>query len=68
MRNWLVAIREASGYSQKDVSEKVGISQPSYCNIERGERRPAVETAKAIADILGFCWTQFYEEERLKDE
>ena len=62
MRSWLVAIREEHGFSQKEVSKRVGISQPSYCNIEKGERRPSVETAKAIAKVLGFQWERFYED------
>lgn len=64
MREWLIAIREKAGLSQKAVSERVGISQPSYFNIEQGKRRPSVETAKSIAEVLGFDWTRFYEEEK----
>ena len=30
---------------------------------ERNERRPSVETAKAIADVLGFDWTKFFEDQ-----
>ena len=60
MRFWLIQKREALGLTQKNISELVGISQPSYCNIETGERRPSVETAKKIAEVLGFDWTLFY--------
>lgn len=62
MRKWLIDMRDAAGLSQKTVAERVGVSQPSYCNIENGERRPSVETAKAIATVLGFDWTRFYDE------
>lgn len=61
-RNWLIAIREKQGQSQKHVSERVGIAQPSYSNIERGKKSPSVPTAKAIANVLGFEWTKFYDE------
>lgn len=61
-RNWLIAIREKKKLSQKYVSEEVGITQPSYSNMERGKIRPSVKTAKAIADVLGFDWTKFYED------
>lgn len=61
MRDWLEAIRVEQKMSQKDVSEAVGISQASYCNIEKGKRSVAVETAKKIARVLGFDWTRFYE-------
>lgn len=63
MRDWLIAMREQKGFRQKYVAEKVGISPPSYCTIEKGKTRPTVETAKAIASVLGFDWTQFYEED-----
>lgn len=62
MRKWLIAIREKRGLSQKAVSEAVKISQPSYSNIEKGERRPSIDTAKKIAEALGFDWTRFYED------
>lgn len=63
MRSWLVANREAKGFKQKEVSDAVGISQPSYCNIENGVKHPSVDTAKKIAGVLGFEWTRFFEEE-----
>ncbi|MBQ9858105.1 MAG: helix-turn-helix transcriptional regulator [Oscillospiraceae bacterium] len=68
MREWLRAIREELGYTQKYVAEKSGISQPSYFNIERGERGIAVSTAKAIAAVLGFDWTRFYDEEDVNEQ
>ncbi|MBD5232105.1 MAG: helix-turn-helix transcriptional regulator [Bacteroidales bacterium] len=61
-RDWLIAIREEKKVSQKYVSEQVGIAQPSYFNIEAGKRSPSVPVAKKIAAVLGFDWTQFYEE------
>lgn len=60
--SWLKTIRIKEGYVQKDVSNAAGISQPSYCNIENGERKPSVDTAKKIAAFLGFDWTMFYED------
>lgn len=61
-RSWLIAIREEKRFTQKYVSEQVGIAQPSYFNIEAGKRRPSVPVAKKIAAVLGFDWTRFYEE------
>lgn len=61
-RGWLIAIREKSGLSQRSMSEQVGISQPSYHNIEAGKRGPSVPVAKKIAAVLGFDWTRFYDE------
>lgn len=64
LRDWLIAIREGNGYSQKRIAELANISQPSYCNIEKGERNPTVETAKKIAEALGFDWTRFYDHDK----
>lgn len=61
MLDWLEAIRREKKLSQKDVSTAAGITQASYCNIEKGKRRAAVDTAKRIAAVLGFDWTRFYE-------
>ena len=64
MRQWLKELRKQSGLSQCGVAEKSGISQNYYSTIETGERNPAVETAKKIAEALHFDWTRFYEDEK----
>lgn len=61
MRKWLIEMRQERGITQKVMSESVGISQPAYCNIENGERRPSVDTAIRIGEILEFDWTRFFE-------
>lgn len=68
MRLWLVTARKSAGLSQKAVADAAGITQPSYYNIEHGERNPAVSTAKRIADVLGFDWTKFYSDEKDSEE
>ena len=59
--DWLAAVREKKGLSQKDVAEAAGISTPTYCNIENERRGVSVPVAKKIAAFLGFDWTVFYE-------
>lgn len=61
MREWLVELR--AGRSQSKVAKEIGIAQSTYASIETGYRTPSVETAKKIADVLGFQWTQFFESE-----
>lgn len=65
MREWLVKIREKQGLSQYDVAAKAGISQSFYSGIELGNRgnKLPVQTAKKIADVLGFEWDMFYKEQ-----
>ncbi|MBC8537300.1 helix-turn-helix transcriptional regulator [Feifania hominis] len=60
MRKWLVELR--GNRSQQDVAKASGISQSFYASIEIGTRRPSVEVAKRIANVLGFEWQQFYED------
>lgn len=62
MRTWLVQLREDKNLSQCQVSLGAEISQNHYSSIETGKRRPSVNVAKRIADILGFDWQRFYEE------
>ena len=64
MRDWLKKARTDKKYSQYEAASLSGIYQSFYCDVENGKKRPSVETAKKIADILGFDWTRFYEEER----
>ena len=59
MRDWLVTLR--AGRSQSKVAKESGIAQSTYASIETGYRTPSVETAKKIADVLGFPWTRFFE-------
>ena len=61
MREWLKDAREEAKLSQEEIGQIVGLKQSSYSMIEIGERRPSVETAKKIAEALGFDWTRFYD-------
>ena len=62
-REWLNAIREKHRMTQENVAEKSGISRVYYTRIENGDYNVPVDTAKKIAEALGFNWTKFYEEE-----
>lgn len=65
MRAWLEAIRKETGMSQQAVADKAKISQSYYASIETGARgKPlVVPVAKAIASVLNFEWTRFYEDD-----
>lgn len=62
MRVWLTEKRKAKNLSQAELARKVGISQPSLFYIESGKRNPKVKTAKRIAAVLDFDWTEFFNE------
>ena len=46
-------IRKERGFSQKEIAEKLGVSQPNYAQYETGKRNPKFETVKKIAAALG---------------
>lgn len=43
--------RKDAGYTQNQVAELTGISQPIISNIERGEREPSIENLGILADF-----------------
>lgn len=57
----LKAKREAAEMTQEQLGNKVNVGRTTISNIECGIRLPSVETAQAIAVVLGFKWTDFFE-------
>lgn len=55
MRDWLKKCRDDIGMSQRNVADKIGISQQYYALIENGERQKKIdiELAQKLADIFG---------------
>jgi ribosome-binding protein aMBF1 (putative translation factor) len=45
--------RQLKGFSKSTLAEKSGLHQTYIGLLERGERSPNLDTAKAIADALG---------------
>jgi len=58
----------SSGFSQKRLSELVGVDVTSINKYVLGERRPSPEVAKKIASIIKIDWTRFYEDEASLEE
>lgn len=55
-------LRVEKKLTMRCVSETAGISEPYYCLIEGGKRRPSVEIAKRLGAALGVNWTLFFED------
>lgn len=55
MRKWLYDIREASGKTQAEFAEVLGMSTPNYSLIERGLRQKdmGISTLEKIARVCG---------------
>lgn len=65
LKKWLLNLREKIGLTQEEVATKCNISRQFYSMIENGDRVPSVKTAQSIANILGFNWTKFFEEDQV---
>lgn len=63
-RHWLYEIRKDRKLNHQQVAKGAGIERAYYTMIESGNRNPSVEVAKAIASVMGFDWTQFYEDKK----
>lgn len=63
LKDILTAARVKKNLTHEQVSELTdkSISRQYYGMIENGTRRPSVEVAKSIAEILDIDWTIFFE-------
>lgn len=52
--------REELDLSQKELAEKVGISQSFLCDIEQGRSKPSIDTALKIAEALNIRDVKFF--------
>lgn len=53
IRKTLINERTNSGYTQKQLAEKTGLSQANISRIENGQASPSIATLKKIADSIG---------------
>ena len=53
--------REQLGISQKELAEKVGISQSFLCDIEQGRSKPSIDVAIKLAKVLKVKDIKFFE-------
>ena len=61
MRPWLKNLRESKGLSQAKLADEVGVTVTAISKYEAGERSPKPIIAKKIAEVLGFDWTKFFD-------
>ena len=52
--------REEAGLTQEELGRKLGISRQAVSSIESGKNTPRVTTAKKLGEILGFDWTELF--------
>ena len=49
----LAMLRKIHGYSQEEISEKIGISRQAYAKWESGATIPDIEKCALLADVYG---------------
>ena len=58
----LAARRREQKLTQAELGDKVGIAQRTIAAYESGERRPSIEVAMRLGEVLGFPWAELYED------
>ena len=53
LKDNLAMLRKINGYSQEEVSEKIGISRQAYAKWENGATIPDVEKCALLAELYG---------------
>jgi transcriptional regulator with XRE-family HTH domain len=65
LSNFIKQLREKNNFSQEYMASKIGISRPTYAQIELGKRDLTVIEAKIISDIFGMSLNDFLQEKKL---
>jgi transcriptional regulator with XRE-family HTH domain len=60
-RTWLIGLRKKKGLTQQQVADQLTINRSTYALIESGLRNPSPDSAKQIANVLGFVWVIFFD-------
>lgn len=65
MRFWLRTAREKAGFTMKQLSERLHISESYYCAIENGSRQQNMDISLAqnLSDVLEMPIKQILDEE-----
>ncbi|GMB01664.1 helix-turn-helix transcriptional regulator [Pelosinus sp. IPA-1] len=62
MKN-LANFRKEKGWSQKELSDKAGVSQTYISELEAGKKQPTVLIAQKLATALGITLSELLNEE-----
>ena len=59
MTTFLKKLREKQGISQDFLAKRIGVSRPTYVQIEAGKRKLLVEEAQTFAKFFGLSLDDF---------
>ena len=60
MASLLEEKRKEMGLTQEEIAHKLNITRQYYNAIENMKRKPSVELAKKLGDLLELDWTYFF--------
>ena len=55
-------MRKKHNLTQEFLASKIGVSRPTYIQIEQGEKDLTISSAKTLADIFGISFDAFIAE------
>lgn len=59
----LESLRLEKGLTQEEVAKLINVSQPTYCNYERGKIKPHTNTAIQLAKVMNVSLKELMREE-----
>ncbi len=62
LSKFIQQLRKKNNLTQEFLASKIGVSRPTYMQIEKGERELTVTEAKKLASIFGLCLGDFLSE------
>jgi transcriptional regulator with XRE-family HTH domain len=66
--NLIIKYRKSCNFTQEFLAEKLGISRPTYLQIEKGERDLTISEAEKLADIFGLTLEEFLSGKEIKQQ
>src|SRR3989344_537430 len=60
-------LREAGGFSQDFIAQKLNISRPTYMQIEKGEREITISEARMLSDVFEVSLEDFLDKNSKDD-
>ncbi len=66
MRNYLYKLRKNKNFSQRDMADKLDISESYYCQIEKGNRKQTLDLSLAfkLSEIFNIDINSIFELEK----
>lgn len=66
LKDNLIMMRNARGFSQEEIAEKIGISRQAYAKWESGATIPDIEKCSLIAEVYGVTLDSLIKEEKVE--